>query len=162
MKTCIQFLILFSYIWILSSCTPVCRFGMTQKYNLEPGEKAQQLEQYLVDKYEQRFNKDSLNVPLTKIITAQDYRVYVGVLLSGSPDGLISAYRADTSICLLSEKNENSTLSFMAKIAGEYYYSFLYDSEKDKLSYLLVIEGDSAAIAEKYNQNVLKAKVLHE
>jgi len=149
-------------LFLTCSCNSVCRFGISQKYILGKNEKVQKLDQLLVDKYEQLFNKDSLNVPLNKLVSAKNYRIYIGVLLSSQSSDLFSAYQSDTLIHILDQQVQGSTISFLSEISGAYYYSYLYSSQKDHLSYLLSFEGDSALVFDKYHQEFLKTKVSNE
>ena len=146
-------------ILLFSSCSSYIRYGLTQKYYLSSVEKEIAPEQERIQAYENVVNIDTLNVPLNKIIAADDYNVFLGVSLQNSAKGLLSIYKKYNEFNFLSEKEENDTLSILFKKNNGLYYSILYDSEKDRFSYILLLTGDPAVVRNKFNTNFLINKL---
>jgi len=151
--------IIFFSITLLLSCSSSGRFGVSQKYYLEQGENERVLDKFLVDKYEKIINIDTLNVPLNKFINSKNYKVYIGVSFSTNAINLYSFYKKDTLFRFLEKRIANDSISLFFKKQNEFYYSFIYNSQKDKFTYILTLESDSTTVNKKYNDNFLPKKI---
>jgi len=144
------------------SCSSSLRFGISQRYYIEKSETERPLDKFVLDKYENIINIDTLNIPLNKFIRSKQYKVYIGVSFSVKANALYSVYRQDTTFSFLQDKVNKDTVSVYFKKYNDYYYSLIYNSIKDNLTYILVMESDSVVVKNKFKDDFLIKKISNE
>jgi hypothetical protein len=155
------FLITLSIITLLMflSCTESVKFGISQKYYLNEKEKETFLDEYIVQKYKNIINVDTLKVPLNKFITSKNYRVYIGVSFSSDANNLYSFYKNDSLFSFIDNHINTDNISIFFKKGNAFFYSFIYDSQKDKYTYILTLESDSLTVNHIYYDDFLSKKI---
>ncbi len=148
-----------SVILLFTACNSTGRYGMSQKYNLQTPEREIPLNQTIVDKYEAIINTDTLNIPLNKYIAGQKYKVYIGVALSSTLDDLYQRFSKDTAHSIYLSDKKTDAYRFVMKKQDAFFYTYIYSSETDKLTYLLCLEADSAIVENKFNTKFLQKKI---
>ncbi len=153
------------YIFILLSaflfsCNSALRFGVSQKYNLDENEKTSKLDKAIVAKYEAIINVDTLNIPLNKFVSTKKYKVYIGVSFACTSTNLFSIYNKKDSFNIIDKTINKTDVSMFFKKGNDFFYSYLYDSEKDKLTYVLTLESDSLLAKEKFDVRFLSKKIM--
>jgi len=145
----------------LFSCSSSGKFGVTQRYYLEQGETERALDKFIVEKYANLINVDTLNVPLNKFINSKNYKVYIGVSLNAKANKLHSFYKNDTLFRFIESRIAKDSISMFFKKKNEFYYSLIYNSQKDNYTYILTLESDSTTINNKFNTNFLYKKITN-
>ena len=161
MKKYLLLISLFGFLFI-SSCNSTLNFGKTQKYALDKSEREIQIDQNIVDQYEAIINFNTLNVPLNKYIVGDDYKVFIGVILSANSKTLLSMFQEDKAYNVIDYTLEKGNISILFKKGEAFYYSYLYDSSRDKLSYILTCDTDSSNVQDMYKNKILSKKVLND
>lgn len=146
-------------LFLIFSCSSSGRFGISQRYYLDKSEQERPLDKFIVEKYEGIINIDTLNVPLNKFIVTKHYKVYIGVSFNANANTLYSIYKNDTSFKFYQDVILLDTVSVFFKKHGDYYYSILYNSPKDKFTYILTLTSDSITVNEKYKSSFLINKI---
>lgn len=149
-------------IILFTSCNPSVRFGKSQKYSLSDNEHEVAISQGIVDHYETIINIDTLNYPLNKYIISNEYKVYIGVSFVNKSAEITNFYRNNETYTIHDANYEKSSASMFFEKESLYCYSFIYDSEVDKLTYFLTIEADSAVSYNKFREDLLKIKVKND
>ena len=146
-------------LFLLSSCGQVLQYGITQKFKLVQGEKEEKLRQSIVDVYEKILNPKTMDVPLNKLVKGDSYQIYFAVSLQKSPEDLKAKYEKLESVEIL-EKAESTDGAELLMVANRlYYYSYIYSSDRDKLTYLLTLESDSSIATSKFKSHYLQDRV---
>lgn len=153
--------IVFIYSFLLLSCSSVGKFGYSQRYFLEQGETERELDKSLVEKYEKIINIDTLNVPLNKYINSKKYKVYIGVSFNANANKLYLFYKKDSLFTFIQNRISNDSITLFFKKQNEFYYSLIYNSQKDKFTYILTLESDSSTVNNKFNINFLQKKITN-
>lgn len=153
-------LLLFSLV--LYSCSSGERFGLTQKYRLSDDEKSIPINQIIVDKYESVINIDTFNIPLNRAISALHHKTYIGVSFNASKETLYNKYASTPEYNIFDQRISNDTTEFIFKTKERFFNSLIYFSKKDKFTYVITLESDSAYVAEKFNTYFLSHKVRNE
>lgn len=148
-----------SVILLYAACNSTGRYGITQKYKVQSPEREIPLNKTIVDKYEAIINTDTLNIPLNKYIIGHKYKVYIGVALNSSLNDLFQRFSNDTAHSVYLTDKKDDAYSFVMKKQNEFFYTYIYSSETDKLTYLLCLEADSAMVENKFNTKFLQKKI---
>lgn len=155
----INILLILLLCFTFTACNKSISFGVSQKYYLTENEQEYSLDNLIVKKYENLINIDSLNVPLNKYIFSKKYNVYIGVSFSVPANKLADIYKNNEKYQIIESQNESNAVNLFFSKENEFFYSYIYDSSKDKLTYILTLETDSANVKHKYEQNFLKQKL---
>ena len=150
--------LLFAF-FLLLACDSSVRFGVSQKYRMDKGEYQGRIDQTIVSRYESVINTDTLNLPLNRYILAKDYKVYIGVSFTLKAQELYGLYRGKSGYQILNETETAQGVLFTFQKADGYFYSYLFDADDDKLTYLLTLEAASATVQNMYEQQFLPGKV---
>ena len=146
-------------IIFIVSCSSSGHFGITQRYYLNKNETERPLDKFVVEKYEKIINIDTLNIPLNKYITSKNYKVYIGIAFTTNTKELYNFYQNDTSYLFIKKIISSNTANVFFKKHNEFYYSLFYNSNKDKFTYVLTLESDSAFVEQCFQGNFLLNKI---
>lgn len=155
----ITFLLL---IFVLCSCSGSERFGITQKYKCADDEKSVAVSQMFVDKYEPVINIDTFNIPLNRVISSKKYHIYIGVSFNADNETLFNSYSNQVDYKILDHRSNADSTEFVFRVNNRFFNTLIYRSIKDKLTYVLTLETDSATVLEKYESYFLSKKVSDE
>jgi len=144
------------------SCNSNVKFGISQEYKIGNDENENAIEKYIIDNYEYIINVDTLNIPLNKYIYSKKYKIYVGVSFKNKANELYQFYKKDTLYNIQNNREIGNTISIIFKKKNQYYYSFLYDSQKDKYTYVLTLESDSTTVRNKFDDSFLQKKIHND
>lgn len=156
MKLSLYFIIM---AFVFASCSPSVRFGMSQKYGLNKGEQAVKLDNDIIGIYENTINIDSLNYPLNKCVASKKYKIFIGVSFQNKANEIANFYQNSTAYSVFKTDNTKNNVSLLFNKDSAFLYSYIYDSPKDKLTYFLTLEADSATSNKMYKNDYLKNRL---
>jgi len=110
-----------------------------------------------VDGYQAIFkNHPSVQAPLYKTIYGEKYKIFIGIVVSISPETLFGLLSADTTAHFISSKKMSDTqFKFFAKQNGEYLTASLLQTQTGNKFIFSALGADSLTIRNFYEKNTL-------
>lgn len=150
-------ILIFFCVWLISCKSnddKLLRFAYQEKYLFNENDKNVSLNKNIIDEYEKFNGLDQFNIPLNKYVYNPEYKIFIGVAINNSSSEIVKAFKSDTSLKILEEKNYKNNLNIFCKKDDNFAIKYIFSESKNKLPVVFnVISKDSLTIRNLYAEN---------